>query len=274
MSGTWSISGYNDIKPRKRLPFEVRVDTSGIVPFASYTFRDDACLYKKGKDCWASAYYDYQLLLPDEKLYPQLNKTLCRTYYESDSLPQLRRKMKNASLKYFKEFRSDIASFFVNDKGKMLSAHEKDSVVSRGPCGLGCHVSNSYWTTVEYNSDKLFSFTFSNDDYGGGYGHCCLVNQYYSYSLLDDTVVHLKDIFDQKDSLVLKRSLLIGLGKAGLSQYVSNDYRKLVIPDSYYFTPTGVNFIFKGLGFYWAFTPVFIPFSEFGEKIKKQSWME
>ncbi len=76
--------------------------------------------------------------------------------------------------------------------------------------------------------------------------------------------------------MLLKTLLADHLGKEGWGNISANGASSITIPSDFYVTPSGIAFIYglPGIGGSLFQLPVLIPFSEFGDKIKKQSWME
>ena len=128
-------------------------------------------------------------------------------------------------------------------------------------------------TNVIYNSSKLLSvkFTYSNNE-GGNHGY--RYSEYKSFSVKDQRWVRIEDIIDPKDYTLIKTIMVKQMEKDGWPGLVASNVN---LPKNFYVTPKGLSLIYEdipGIGGALFQLPVFIPFTEFGDKIKKQSWME
>jgi hypothetical protein len=271
LSGIWSTVDLIKNTSTKKMPFELMVDTLGTGFFTTYRYTDFTRVDLGKKKCNIEATYSYNLLLPSDTNAVWLTTNLCKIYGGANSISGLTKKLKDESVVYFGDFRDGIKAYVFSNHDGTVSDEDRERVCADG-CS-SCHNSKSITSYVEYNSGKIFAVKVEDYENSGGV-HCCASENYYSYSLSDNRLIRLTEILSAKDSMIIKRLLTKHLTAKGFGKYTNLDEKKFRIPESYYFTPTGVNFVVRGLIFYWADENVFIPFSEFGDKLKRQGWIE
>lgn len=270
-SGIWSSVDLMTNTSTKKMPFELMVDTLTTGLFTPYQYSNFTRVDLKGRKCNIEATFSYDLLFPEDSNAVWLTKTLCKIYGGENSIPDLTKKLKSEAIVYFEDFRKGINEYTLSNYDKTMSDEDRERVCADG-CS-SCHNSKSITSYVEYNSDKIFAVKVEDYENSGGV-HCCASENYYSYSLRDNRLIRLTEILSVRDSMLIKKLLTKHLTAKGFGKFTNLDEKRFRIPESYYFTPTGVNFVVRGLIFYWADESVFIPFSEFGDKLKRQSWME
>ena len=271
LSGIWSSVDLMKNTSTKKMPFELMFDTLTTGLFTPYQYSNFTRADLGGRKCNIEATFSYNLLIPSDTNALWLTTTLCKIYGGANSIDGLTKKLKEEAVVYFGDFREGINAYVLNNHDGTISEEERERVCSDG-CS-SCHNGKSITSYVEYNSDKIFAVKVEDYENSGGV-HCCASENYYSYSLRNNQLIRLTEILSGKDSMLIKKLLTKHLAAKGFGKFTTLDEKKFRIPESYYFTPTGINFVVRGLIFYWADENVFIPFAEFGDKLRKQSWME
>ena len=264
-SGMWYLEDgfYTQeayVKKRlKQLPFNLAIDTSDCIRLSTYSYSDSLVLFKKFKSP-PSSFFSYALLFNDSSEDSKLNKILCHLYGKKEIKSDVVKKLKQESKRFYKDFRQGAY--------RMSTPEELQT--------LGEWVLN-YNSAIIYNSKKLLTIKFTNSGNEGG-NHGYNFSKYYSYSVKDKRLIKMADFINSKDSLILKALLIKSMRT---DKWLPNDMdegtaMKTLIPTDFYVTSSGVALLYPTMapGGATALIPFFIPFTEFGDKLKRQSWMD
>lgn len=260
--GVWtSTSAVAGSKVRK-LPFVLRKDTSDGIKLAMHLFVDSFIAYKKLANSPA-VFYQHELLLPDSGENQKLAQVFYGIYGRADSYDAMARSIRNESRKYISDFK----------KYDMKYGSKSDPEY---PCWkYSCRYYITYDTRILYNSKELLSFRYtrySNEGMNHGYAR----PDYYSYSVAQQRLVRLSDIVSLSDTPMLKMILDRHLRKLYHLYPGGNDSSDGAepLPADFYVMPGGIAFIHPALLDHVEPFAVFIPFTEIGDKLRKQPWME
>lgn len=258
--GEWS-------KGDKKMPFSLKSDVSGSVPFEFYTFSDSSVLIPKKKDS-PQAKYLYRILQPSGSSYKDLATQIYLAYTRSRTLPAVKESIRKECKDFFDGYHDQL----------------KDMLKDTSMMSWSANYEESKWAQVVFNTNDILVIGLTYYEYSGG-AHGMSGTSFINLNTSTNTLIKLEDFFNAGDSVLLKQLLeknvrqvrsipdTTTLQDAGLFVEGNN----LPIPHNYYVTPTGIMFeysLYEIASYAEGQLTFFIPFKEMGASIKRQSWMK
>jgi len=280
------IRGIRHGLPEEAVTLELRADTVDWIPLIPFAFHDT--IHSTGMSKNQIGTFSYDLVLPTRKSDSTFRRRLCRFY--SDCPLSLLSNNAHDSIRMYEDLTGLI------NKMKQQSEYLKNLFGMAFPGYNGDGKSNrlfkprvimteNYFTDVILNSATFLVLRYSSIDWDNTMmSHMFISSHYFSYSTADQHEIELKDIIDLKDTMVLRKLICkhihdqieSGEGMDYSTLDMTKDTKEVKVPNEYYVSPKGLTFFIH----YWRTPggpgelPIFIPFKELGDKVKRHTWMK
>ncbi len=254
--GVWYLMSGDHKALLKQYSFELKRDTTDQMPLRQKNYLDSVTVLSADKKNAFRSYYSSSFLYATDTGSALQNNLL--KFYGSRSETKLERYMRARAVNLFHDFKETIRLL-----GQSL--------------GHPGNWQEDYTINVLYNDSNLLSVEQVNTSNEGG-RHGGYIATYASYSSADRRCLRLSDVILRSDTNALKRIWITHLRTAKwVRDEMSNDLAmQMNLPTKYYMTPKGVMLMFTtwapGGGEFLA--PIFVPFAELGDHLKRQPWMQ